>query len=70
MLHYINNDGELRDGELLLIDAGAEYKGYASDITRTFPNQRPVHKASARNLRSGAESANVLCGDGPARHDA
>jgi Xaa-Pro aminopeptidase len=37
ILHYINNDGELRDGELLLIDAGAEYKGYASDITRTFP---------------------------------
>jgi Xaa-Pro aminopeptidase len=37
VLHYINNDGELRDEELLLIDAGAEYKGYASDITRTFP---------------------------------
>jgi Xaa-Pro aminopeptidase len=37
VLHYINNDGELRDGELLLVDAGAEYKGYASDITRTFP---------------------------------
>jgi Xaa-Pro aminopeptidase len=37
VLHYINNDGELRDGELLLIDAGAEYRGYASDITRTFP---------------------------------
>ena len=37
VLHYINNDGVLRDGDLLLIDAGAEYKGYASDITRTFP---------------------------------
>ncbi len=37
VLHYINNDGELRDGELLLVDAGAEYKGYASDITRTYP---------------------------------
>jgi Xaa-Pro aminopeptidase len=37
ILHYINNDAELRDGELLLIDAGAEYQGYASDITRTFP---------------------------------
>lgn len=37
VLHYINNDGELREGELLLVDAGAEYKGYASDITRTFP---------------------------------
>jgi Xaa-Pro aminopeptidase len=37
VLHYINNDGQLRDGDLLLVDAGAEYKGYASDITRTFP---------------------------------
>jgi Xaa-Pro aminopeptidase len=37
VLHYINNDGELHDGELLLVDAGAEYKGYASDITRTYP---------------------------------
>jgi Xaa-Pro aminopeptidase len=37
ILHYINNDGVLNDGELLLIDAGAEYRGYASDITRTFP---------------------------------
>src|ERR1041385_6934666 len=37
VLHYISNDGQLRDGDLLLIDAGAEYKGYASDITRTFP---------------------------------
>lgn len=37
VLHYINNDGELHDGDLLLIDAGAEYQGYASDITRTFP---------------------------------
>jgi Xaa-Pro aminopeptidase len=37
ILHYISNDAELRDGDLLLVDAGAEYKGYASDITRTFP---------------------------------
>jgi len=37
VLHYINNTGTLRDGDLLLVDAGAEYKGYASDITRTFP---------------------------------
>jgi Xaa-Pro aminopeptidase len=37
VLHYIANNQELRDGDLLLIDAGAEYDGYASDITRTFP---------------------------------
>jgi Xaa-Pro aminopeptidase len=37
VLHYISNDDVLNDGDLLLIDAGAEYDGYASDITRTFP---------------------------------
>lgn len=37
VLHYVTNDGTLNDGDLLLIDAGAEYRGYASDITRTFP---------------------------------
>jgi len=36
-LHYITNQDTLRDGDLLLVDAGAEYQGYASDITRTFP---------------------------------
>ncbi len=36
-LHYINNDREMRSGELLLIDAGAEYDFYAADITRTSP---------------------------------
>ena len=37
VLHYISNRDDLKDGDLLLIDAGAEYDGYASDITRTFP---------------------------------
>ncbi|MEE6801394.1 Xaa-Pro aminopeptidase [Escherichia coli O8:H10] len=37
ILHYTENESELRDGELVLIDAGCEYRGYAGDITRTFP---------------------------------
>jgi Xaa-Pro aminopeptidase len=37
ILHYIDNNMTLNDGELLLIDAGCEYHLYASDITRTFP---------------------------------
>lgn len=37
ILHYTENNAELRDGDVLLIDAGAEVDGYASDITRTFP---------------------------------
>lgn len=37
ILHYTENNAELHDGDVLLIDAGAEVDGYASDITRTFP---------------------------------
>ncbi len=37
VLHYVFNDAQLEDGDLLLIDAAAELDGYASDITRTFP---------------------------------
>lgn len=37
VLHYIENNKVLNDGDLLLIDAGCEVQGYASDITRTFP---------------------------------
>ena len=37
VLHYRDNDRELQPNDLLLIDAGCEYNGYASDITRTFP---------------------------------
>ncbi len=37
VLHYVSNDAELRGGDLLLIDAGCELGGYASDITRTWP---------------------------------
>jgi len=37
VLHYTANNEPLRDGDLVLIDAGAEYQNYAADITRTFP---------------------------------
>jgi Xaa-Pro aminopeptidase len=37
VLHYSDNLDLLNDGELVLVDAGCEYKNYASDITRTFP---------------------------------
>lgn len=37
ILHYTENECEMRDGDLVLIDAGCEYRGYAGDITRTFP---------------------------------
>ncbi len=37
ILHYTENNQGLKDGDLVLIDAGCEWQGYASDITRTFP---------------------------------
>ncbi|WON77939.1 Xaa-Pro aminopeptidase [Serratia sp. UGAL515B_01] len=37
ILHYTENECQMRDGDLVLIDAGCEYLGYAGDITRTFP---------------------------------
>jgi Xaa-Pro aminopeptidase len=47
ILHYIDNKDELKDGDLLLVDAGCEYKGYASDITRTFPVNGKFTEAQA-----------------------
>lgn len=37
VLHYIENNAPLQDGDLVLIDAACEYENYASDITRTYP---------------------------------
>jgi Xaa-Pro aminopeptidase len=60
VLHYINNDGQLRDGDLLLVDAGAEYKGYASDITRTFPINGRYSKAQ-REIYDLVLKAQMAC---------
>lgn len=60
ILHYIDNDDQIEDGELILIDAGAEIDGYSSDITRTFPAngrfdgpQRAVYDVVLSALRKG-----------------
>jgi len=37
ILHYVSNNQECKDGELILMDFGAEYGGYAADLTRTIP---------------------------------
>jgi Xaa-Pro aminopeptidase len=60
VLHYISNTGQLRDGDLLLIDAGAEYKGYASDITRTFPIDGHFNKAQ-RDIYDLVLDAQMAC---------
>ncbi|MFK7850905.1 MAG: aminopeptidase P N-terminal domain-containing protein [Akkermansiaceae bacterium] len=57
-LHYVENDCELTDGEMLLLDVGAEYGGWNADMTRTIPingkfsqRQRAVYDAVLRILR-------------------
>jgi Xaa-Pro aminopeptidase len=69
VLHYRNNDAQLRKGDLLLIDAGCELDSYAADITRTFPiasrfsaAQRDVYElvlasqeAAIRAVKPGAD---------------
>ncbi|MBB3345160.1 aminopeptidase P N-terminal domain-containing protein [Luteimonas sp. RC10] len=56
VLHYRANAAQARDGDLVLIDAGAEYRGYAADITRTFPvNGR--FTAAQRALHEVVEAA-------------
>ena len=37
ILHYVENNRKMRDGDLVLIDAGCEFEYYASDVTRTYP---------------------------------
>ncbi len=47
ILHYTENSAALEDGDLVLIDAGAEFHGYAADITRTFPVNGRFSQAQA-----------------------
>jgi Xaa-Pro aminopeptidase len=37
ILHYVENNSDLKDGDLVLIDAGAQFNGYATDVSRTYP---------------------------------
>jgi Xaa-Pro aminopeptidase len=60
VLHYVDNRDELKDGDLVLVDAGCEYGYYASDITRTFPvNGRfnPAQRALYELVLAAQEAA-------------
>ena len=48
ILHYTENNQQLKDGDLVLIDAGCEWQGYAADITRTFPVSGRFSQAQAQ----------------------
>jgi Xaa-Pro aminopeptidase len=71
ILHYVENHAQLQDGDLVLIDAGGEYRGYTADITRCFPAsgtfsgpQKAIYevvlasqKAAIKELRVGNASS-------------
>ena len=66
VLHYIENDKDLKSNELLLVDAGCEYKMYAADITRTFPvggkfsdEQLKVYEIVLRAMNAAIDSVKV-----------
>ena len=61
VLHYVENERLIEDGDLVLIDAAAEVEGYSADITRTFPAngkfsgpQRAIYEVVALRLPEGA----------------
>ena len=62
VLHYIDNDKECKDGDVILMDVGAEYANYASDCTRCFPvngkftpRQKEVYDAVLRVMRASMD---------------
>jgi Xaa-Pro aminopeptidase len=63
ILHYVDNNRELRDGDLVLIDAGCEVNSYAADITRTFPvNGRfSAAQKDVYELVLAAQGAAIAC---------
>jgi Xaa-Pro aminopeptidase len=72
VLHFSPTARELRGGDLLLVDAGAEYRGYASDVTRTYAvggtftaEQALVHDT----VRRAVETAIAACRPGAQWHD-
>ncbi|WHP32228.1 Xaa-Pro aminopeptidase [Trabulsiella odontotermitis] len=72
ILHYTENESELRDGDLVLIDAGCEYKGYAGDITRTFPVNgkfTPAQRAIYDIVLESLETALTLYRPGTSMQD-
>lgn len=66
VLHYVDNDKECKDGDLLLFDFGAEYAEYASDMSRTIPingkfseRQKAVYEAVLRTLKELTQNMRV-----------
>lgn len=64
VLHYVANDREMQDGDMILFDLGAEWGGYASDVSRTFPvngrfseQQKALYQVVLKGLEAAIEKA-------------
>jgi Xaa-Pro aminopeptidase len=67
VLHFAPTERELRDGDLVLVDAGAEHRGYASDVTRTYPADGAFTAEQAlvyETVRRAGEAAIAACRPG------
>ena len=67
VLHYIDNNKECKDGDILLMDFGAEYANYASDLTRTVPvngrfssRQKNVYNSVLYVMKEGHKDVKAL----------
>jgi Xaa-Pro aminopeptidase len=64
ILHYVENNDTLKDGDLVLIDAGGEWQGYCADITRSFPvngSYSPAQKALYEVVLAAQQAAIDVC---------
>ncbi len=63
VLHYRANNARAAEGDLVLVDAGAEFRGYAADITRTFPvsGRFTAPQRSLHDLVGAAQAAALAC---------
>ncbi len=68
ILHYVLNNRQMKDGEMLLVDAGCEYQGYASDITRTMPvsghfsdEQKAIYEIVLEAQKAAIEKVSPSC---------
>lgn len=67
ILHYVENDQTLNDGDLLLVDAGAEFQHLTADITRTFPVNgafTPTQRAVYELVLSAESQVIAMCASG------
>ncbi len=61
VLHYDQNRGELRKGDLVVVDIGAELDYYCADLTRTYPVSGTSYFASTGNISIGVRGSGIYC---------